>query len=124
MERAATTASSLEVEQDNGNINRTQSMATLNESLPQGTGLGSGPRCQDTILGDAEAQIRELVRIKIDDGNAFWNEIGVNAGVSKLMLLSINLLLPVLVHAARHTLTAVRHKLMLPPGITYYCWVS
>ncbi|GJZ82019.1 hypothetical protein Tco_0647013 [Tanacetum coccineum] len=45
----------------------------------------------------------------------------VNAGVSKLMLLSINLMLLVLVHAARHTLTAVRHKLMLP-GITYYCW--
>ncbi|GKE31986.1 hypothetical protein Tco_1451308, partial [Tanacetum coccineum] len=36
MERAATTASSLEAEQDNG----------------------SGPRCQDTILGDAEAQTR------------------------------------------------------------------
>ncbi|GJX90930.1 hypothetical protein Tco_0344256 [Tanacetum coccineum] len=31
MERAATTASSLEAEQDSGNINRTQSMATLNE---------------------------------------------------------------------------------------------
>ncbi|GJT88547.1 hypothetical protein Tco_1070264 [Tanacetum coccineum] len=31
MERAATTASSLDAEQDNGNINRTQSMATLNE---------------------------------------------------------------------------------------------
>ncbi|GJY64043.1 hypothetical protein Tco_0465503 [Tanacetum coccineum] len=44
MERAATTASSLEAEQDNGNINRTQSMATLNESFPQGTGSGSGPR--------------------------------------------------------------------------------
>ncbi|GJR48915.1 putative ribonuclease H-like domain-containing protein [Tanacetum coccineum] len=58
MERAATTASSLEAEQDSGNINRTQSMATLNESLPQGTGSGSGPRCQDTILGGAEAQIR------------------------------------------------------------------
>ncbi|GJY74109.1 hypothetical protein Tco_0478540 [Tanacetum coccineum] len=58
MERAATTASSLEAEQDSGNINRTQSMATLNESFPQGTGSGSGPRCQDTILGDAEAQIR------------------------------------------------------------------
>ncbi|GJZ18020.1 hypothetical protein Tco_0554143 [Tanacetum coccineum] len=64
---------------------------------------------------------RELVRVKIHDGNAFWNEIGVNAGVSKLMLLSLNLLLPVLVYAARHSLTAVRHKLMLP-GITYYCW--
>ncbi|GKA39158.1 putative ribonuclease H-like domain-containing protein, partial [Tanacetum coccineum] len=36
MERAATTASSLEAEQDSG----------------------SGPRCQDTILGGAEAQIR------------------------------------------------------------------
>ncbi|GJX82711.1 hypothetical protein Tco_0332192 [Tanacetum coccineum] len=31
IERAATTASSLEAEQDSGNINRTQSMATLNE---------------------------------------------------------------------------------------------
>ncbi|GJW12137.1 hypothetical protein Tco_1577964 [Tanacetum coccineum] len=66
---------------------------------------------------------RELVRIKINDGNAFWNEIGVNAGVSKLMLLSINLLLPVLVYAARHSLTAVRHKLMLP-GITSYYWLT
>ncbi|GJY81437.1 retrovirus-related pol polyprotein from transposon TNT 1-94 [Tanacetum coccineum] len=51
MEKAGTTASSLEVEQDSGNINRTQSMATLNESFPQGTGSGSSPRCQDTILG-------------------------------------------------------------------------
>ncbi|GJX09222.1 hypothetical protein Tco_0199081 [Tanacetum coccineum] len=58
MERAVTTASSLEAKQDSGNINRTQSMATLNESLPQGTGSGSGPRCQDTILGGVEAQIR------------------------------------------------------------------
>ncbi|GJR19770.1 retrovirus-related pol polyprotein from transposon TNT 1-94 [Tanacetum coccineum] len=34
MERVATTASSLEAEQDNGNINRTRSMATLNELSP------------------------------------------------------------------------------------------
>ncbi|GJU59430.1 putative ribonuclease H-like domain-containing protein [Tanacetum coccineum] len=34
IERAATTASSLEAEQDSGNINRTQSMATLNEPNP------------------------------------------------------------------------------------------
>ncbi|GKF22326.1 hypothetical protein Tco_0074648, partial [Tanacetum coccineum] len=58
IERAATTASSLEAEQDSGNINRTQSTTTLNESFPQGTGSGSGPRCQDTTLGGAEAQIR------------------------------------------------------------------
>ncbi|GJX56278.1 hypothetical protein Tco_0286175 [Tanacetum coccineum] len=34
MERAATTAYSLEAEQNSGNINRTQSMATLNEPSP------------------------------------------------------------------------------------------
>ncbi|GJR00956.1 putative reverse transcriptase, RNA-dependent DNA polymerase [Tanacetum coccineum] len=49
---------------------------------------------------------RELVRVKIHDGNAFWNGIGVNAGVSKLMLLSLNLLLPVLVNVAKLKLTA------------------
>ncbi|GKD95327.1 hypothetical protein Tco_1375164 [Tanacetum coccineum] len=58
MERAATTASSLEAEQDSDNINRIQSIATLNEPLPQGTGSGSGPKCQDTILRAAEAQIQ------------------------------------------------------------------
>ncbi|GJU98731.1 ribonuclease H-like domain-containing protein [Tanacetum coccineum] len=35
----------------------------------------------------------------------------------------LNLLLPVLVYAARHSLTAVRHKLMLS-GITSYCWIQ
>nr|GEU93013.1 hypothetical protein [Tanacetum cinerariifolium] len=45
MEMAATTASSLEVEHNSGNINRTQSTATHNEPLPQGNGLASGPRC-------------------------------------------------------------------------------
>ncbi|GKC59506.1 hypothetical protein Tco_1087104, partial [Tanacetum coccineum] len=35
----------------------------------------------------------------------------------------LNLLLPVVVYAAMHTLPAVRHKLMLP-GITYYYWAS
>nr|GEU86364.1 putative ribonuclease H-like domain-containing protein [Tanacetum cinerariifolium] len=51
MERAATTASSLEEEQDNGNINRTQSMATLNEPFPYGTSLGSGPRASKGYTG-------------------------------------------------------------------------
>ncbi|GJT93391.1 hypothetical protein Tco_1082236 [Tanacetum coccineum] len=35
----------------------------------------------------------------------------------------LNLLLPALVYAGRHSLTAVRHKLMLP-GITSYCWIQ
>ncbi|GJY80562.1 hypothetical protein Tco_0493313 [Tanacetum coccineum] len=53
---------------------------------------------------------RELVRVKIHDGNAFWNKIGDNAGVSKLMLLSLNLLLPILVYATRHSLIAATAK--------------
>ncbi|GJZ54289.1 hypothetical protein Tco_0609174, partial [Tanacetum coccineum] len=65
MERVATTASSLEAEQDNG----------------------SGPRCQDTILGDVDAQtsIQFLLLVYIN--------------AAKLMLGSVN---------------AVRHMLMLP----------
>ncbi|GJY01972.1 putative ribonuclease H-like domain-containing protein [Tanacetum coccineum] len=46
---------------------------------------------------------------------------GVNAGDSKLMLLDIHLLLPVLVNIVRHTLATASVKLMLP-GIAYYCW--
>ncbi|GJR13189.1 hypothetical protein Tco_0795841 [Tanacetum coccineum] len=40
MERAATTAASLDVEHDSSNILRIQSMATLNEPVPQGTSSG------------------------------------------------------------------------------------
>ncbi|GJR04709.1 putative ribonuclease H-like domain-containing protein [Tanacetum coccineum] len=117
MERAATTASSLEAEHDSG----------------------SGPRCQDTILGvqklkfDLRLHLNKSYDPPLSRVNTLgsgedimklkelWNLYQFNAGVSKLMLLSINLLLPVLVYAARHSLTAVRHKLMLP-DITSYCW--
>nr|GEW88954.1 hypothetical protein [Tanacetum cinerariifolium] len=46
--RAATTASSLEVEQDIGNINKTQSKETSNESSSQGTGSGGSPRVESS----------------------------------------------------------------------------
>ncbi|GJZ31190.1 hypothetical protein Tco_0576237 [Tanacetum coccineum] len=55
--RAATTASSLETKQDSGNINKTRSKATPNEVGSQGTTLGGGLRCQETI-GDTIAQTR------------------------------------------------------------------
>nr|GEV30242.1 hypothetical protein [Tanacetum cinerariifolium] len=54
---AATTASSLEVEQDSGNINKTQSKATPNEPSSQRTDSGGGPKCQETI-GDTTTQTR------------------------------------------------------------------
>ncbi|GKF48836.1 hypothetical protein Tco_0142087, partial [Tanacetum coccineum] len=53
--RAATIASSLEAEQGNGNITKTRSKATPNESSSLGTTFGGGPRCQET-MGDTIAQ--------------------------------------------------------------------
>ncbi|GJQ93776.1 hypothetical protein Tco_0004915 [Tanacetum coccineum] len=55
--RAATIASSLEAEQDSGNITKTRSKATPNESSSQGADSGGGPRCQETIR-DTIAQTR------------------------------------------------------------------
>ncbi|GKA28533.1 hypothetical protein Tco_0714778, partial [Tanacetum coccineum] len=55
--RAATTASSLEAEQESGNITKTRSKATLNEPSSPRTRSGSGPRCQETI-GDNIAQTK------------------------------------------------------------------
>ncbi|GJU11165.1 hypothetical protein Tco_1133561, partial [Tanacetum coccineum] len=55
--RVATTASSLEVEQDSGNITKTRSKATPNESSSLRTTSGGGPRCQET-MGDTITQTR------------------------------------------------------------------
>ncbi|GKB58707.1 hypothetical protein Tco_0914893 [Tanacetum coccineum] len=55
--RAATTASSLEAEQDSGNILKTRSKATPNEPSSPGTSSGGGPRRQET-MGDTIAQTR------------------------------------------------------------------
>ncbi|GJZ79006.1 hypothetical protein Tco_0643843 [Tanacetum coccineum] len=57
VERATTTAASLDVEQASGNINRTQSTTIHNVPLPQGIGAGGSPRCQEAI-GGSIAQTR------------------------------------------------------------------
>ncbi|GJY21211.1 hypothetical protein Tco_0393777 [Tanacetum coccineum] len=49
LEKATTTATSLDAEQDMGNINKTQSKAALNEPSSFGTSSGSGPRRQETM---------------------------------------------------------------------------
>ncbi|GJT15011.1 hypothetical protein Tco_0873717 [Tanacetum coccineum] len=63
MERVTITASSLEAKQDSGNINRPQSMATLNESLPQGTGSSSGPRDNTLRSGEDSMNLKELMEL-------------------------------------------------------------
>ncbi|GJU27321.1 hypothetical protein Tco_1165942 [Tanacetum coccineum] len=55
--RVATTTSSLEAEQDSGNITNTRYKATPNESSSLGTTSGGGPRCQET-MGDTIVQTR------------------------------------------------------------------
>ncbi|GKA84027.1 hypothetical protein Tco_0805622 [Tanacetum coccineum] len=55
--RAATIASSLEAEQDSGNITKTRSKETPNASSSQGTNSGGGLGFQETI-GDTTAQTR------------------------------------------------------------------
>ncbi|GJQ96794.1 hypothetical protein Tco_0007933 [Tanacetum coccineum] len=57
LERATTTATSLEAEQDRGNISKTQSKVTHNEPSSIGTSSVGGPRRQDT-MGDTIAQTR------------------------------------------------------------------
>ncbi|GJX08644.1 hypothetical protein Tco_0196576 [Tanacetum coccineum] len=55
LEMATTTATGLYAKQDRGNINKTQSKATLNEPISLGTSSGGGPRHQET-MGDTIAQ--------------------------------------------------------------------
>ncbi|GKE30175.1 hypothetical protein Tco_1445559 [Tanacetum coccineum] len=57
VERATTTAASLDAEQASGNINRTQSTTIPNVPLPQGIGAGGSPRCQEP-MGGSIAQTR------------------------------------------------------------------
>ncbi|GKG48179.1 hypothetical protein Tco_0510064, partial [Tanacetum coccineum] len=54
LKRAATTATSLDAKQDNVSINKTQYMATPNETSSLETSSGGGPKRQETI-GDTFA---------------------------------------------------------------------
>ncbi|GKA37355.1 hypothetical protein Tco_0723920 [Tanacetum coccineum] len=51
VERAATTAASLDAKQDSGNILKTQSTTIPNVPPSQGIGIGGSPRCQEAIGG-------------------------------------------------------------------------
>ncbi|GJT84484.1 retrovirus-related pol polyprotein from transposon TNT 1-94 [Tanacetum coccineum] len=61
--RAATTAFSLEAEQDSGNIDKTQSKVTLNEPSFPGTSSGSGPRGNTLRSGKDSLKLKELMEL-------------------------------------------------------------
>nr|GEU94229.1 retrovirus-related Pol polyprotein from transposon TNT 1-94 [Tanacetum cinerariifolium] len=70
--RAATTASSLEAEQDSGNINKTQSKETPNESSSQGIDSSGGPRVEssddDKDLDEDASILGKINDIDADEG--------------------------------------------------------
>ncbi|GKC06733.1 putative ribonuclease H-like domain-containing protein [Tanacetum coccineum] len=94
MERAATTASSLEAEQDSG----------------------SGPRCQDTILGDVNAQTRFEITSKQSIDLPLSRGYTLRSREDSIKLIGIDgillkLVLPVFV-------SAVKHMLVLPVQVS------
>ncbi|GJT03447.1 putative ribonuclease H-like domain-containing protein [Tanacetum coccineum] len=62
--RAATTVCSLKAEQDSGNINKTQSKATPNESSSLGTTSGGGPREMITSQLQGKLRLYDEVRAR------------------------------------------------------------
>nr|GFA86743.1 hypothetical protein [Tanacetum cinerariifolium] len=80
--RAAITSSSLEPEQDNGNINKTKFRATPNDSSSQGTDSGGGPRCQEAI-GDTIAQTRFENMSKLSSDSLLTRVKGSGLGEDK-----------------------------------------
>ncbi|GJT36083.1 putative ribonuclease H-like domain-containing protein, partial [Tanacetum coccineum] len=62
LERATTTATSLDVEQDRGNIDKTQSKATPNEPSSLGTSSGGGPRLENKG-GSRTHKLKRLYKI-------------------------------------------------------------
>ncbi|GJS21565.1 hypothetical protein Tco_0450197 [Tanacetum coccineum] len=61
--RATTIASSLEAEQDSGNITKTQSKATPNESSSLGTTSGGGPRGNTRRSDEDSLKLKELMEL-------------------------------------------------------------
>ncbi|GKB80157.1 hypothetical protein Tco_0947052 [Tanacetum coccineum] len=62
VERATTTAASLDAAQASGNITKTQSTAIPNVPFPQGIGAGGSPRCQKATWGSiAQTRSKRII---------------------------------------------------------------
>ncbi|GKB22966.1 hypothetical protein Tco_0862367 [Tanacetum coccineum] len=131
MERAATTATSLDAEQDSGNIIRTQSIVTLNEPTPQGTGSGSGPKRQDTILRDRPEDASKQRRNEIDqDEGISWfqedaetrgrygHDIEINTASTSITTANINITTAKPVTTASAPITTAEPKKSKEKGVS------
>nr|GEU66699.1 hypothetical protein [Tanacetum cinerariifolium] len=77
--RAVTTTFSLEIEQESGNIDKTQSKAIPNEASFPGTTSGGGPRCQEAIE-DTISQTRFENVSKLSNDSLLVNGSSKRAG--------------------------------------------
>ncbi|GJX19702.1 hypothetical protein Tco_0222379 [Tanacetum coccineum] len=85
LERAATTATGLEAEQDNGNIDKTQYKATLNEPSSSRTSSCSGPRHQETMVNTI-AQTRSKNVSKLSNDSLLARGNTLRSGEDRLEL--------------------------------------
>ncbi|GJT33431.1 hypothetical protein Tco_0923850 [Tanacetum coccineum] len=86
------------------------------QSRTVGIGSGSGPRCQDTILGDVDAQTRFEITSKQSIDPPLLRGYTLGSGEDNMKLIGIDgillkLVLPVFV-------SAVKHMLMLPVQVS------
>ncbi|GJW86488.1 hypothetical protein Tco_0161828 [Tanacetum coccineum] len=90
VERATTTAASLDAEQASGNINRTQSTAIPNVPLPQGIGSGGSPKYQEAIGGSiAQTRSERVPTQPYDSPLPRVNTLGSDEGSMTLLELTV-----------------------------------
>ncbi|GJZ40857.1 hypothetical protein Tco_0587743 [Tanacetum coccineum] len=86
IERAATTATSLEAVQDSSNIAKTQSMTTPTEPISQETGSDGGPMRQETIEGvSAQTRFDRASKLSYDSPLRGGNTPGSDEDIMTLL---------------------------------------
>ncbi|GJW14825.1 hypothetical protein Tco_0018958 [Tanacetum coccineum] len=79
VERATTTAASLDASQASGNITKTQSTTIPNVPFPQGIGAGGSPRCQEATRGSIthphDSPLPRVNTLRSDEGSMQLQEL-------------------------------------------------
>ncbi|GJV86384.1 hypothetical protein Tco_1530322 [Tanacetum coccineum] len=90
VERATTTAASLDATQASGNITKTQSTTIPNVPLPQGIDAGGSPRCQEATGGSiAQTRFERVPTPPLDSPLPRVNTLGSDEGSMSLQELMV-----------------------------------